>query len=85
MSLDVTGTARTAAELHGLIEKIDLIVLQLLNNEDADAGATFRIGDRQVNRTEYLRWLMQTRRDYVQELTRMPVWEATVLHSESRR
>jgi len=85
MPLDTTGTPRTAAELHGLIEKIDLIVLQLLSDESPDAGATFKIADRQVNRTEYLRWLLQARRDYVLELTRMPVWEATVLQPQSRR
>lgn len=85
MPLDTTGTPRTAAELHGLIEKIDLIVLQLLSDESPDAGATFKIGDRQVNRTEYLRWLLQARQDYVQELTRMPVWEATVLHPQGGR
>ena len=85
MPLDTTGTPRTAAELHGLIEKIDLIVLQLLSDESPDAGATFKIGDRQVNRTEYLRWLLQARRDYVQALTRMPVWKATVLHPQGRR
>lgn len=85
MPLDTAGTSRTAAELHGLIEKIDLIVLQLLSDESPDAGATFKIADRQVNRTEYLRWLLQARRDYVQELIRMPVWEATVVHPQGRR
>ncbi len=85
MPLDTTGTPRTAAELHGLIEKIDLIVLQLLSDESPDAGATFKIGDRQVNRTEYLRWLLQARRDYVQALIRMPVWEATVLQPQGGR
>ena len=63
----------------------DLIVLQLLSDESPDAGASFKIGDRSVQRTEYLRWLLQARRDYVLELTRMPVWEATVLHPQSRR
>ena len=85
MPLDTTGTPRTAVELHGLIEKIDLIVLQLLSDESPDSGASFKIGDRSVQRTEYLRWLLEARRDYVLELTRMPVWEATVLHPQSRR
>lgn len=75
----VSGTPRSAAELHGLIEKIDLLVLNLLSEEGYDAGATYRIGDRQVNRTEYLRWLMETRRAYVAELGRLPVWEPTVV------
>ena len=77
---------RSAVQGHGLdLDADDLIVLQLLSDESPDAGATFKIGDRQVNRTEYLRWLLQARRDYVQELTRMPVWEATVLHPQGRR
>ncbi len=42
----VSGTPRSAAELHGLIEKIDLLVLNLLSEEGYDAGATYRIGDR---------------------------------------
>ncbi len=70
-----------ASELHGLIEKIDLIVLNLLNDDNPDAGASFQIGDRQVNRTEYLRWLLQARSDYVRELMRTPVWETTVLQT----
>lgn len=84
MSLDtLTGTPRTAAQLHGLIDKIDTLVLQVLSDDNPDAGASYRIGDRQVQRTEYLRWLLSTRRDYVQELTRLPVWEATVVQTPS--
>ena len=80
MPLDtLTGTPRSAAQLHGLIEKIDTLVLQVLSDDNPDAGATYRIGDRQVQRTEYLRWLLSARRDYVQELSRLPVWEATAL------
>ena len=80
MPLDtLTGTPRSAAQLHGLIDKIDTLVLQVLSDDNPDAGATYRIGDRQVQRTEYLRWLLSARRDYVQELSRLPVWEATVV------
>lgn len=75
----LTGSNRTAAQLHGLIEKIDLQVLTLLSDEDPDAGASFRIGDRAVQRTEYLRWLLECRRTYVRELARQPAWESTVL------
>ena len=81
MPLDVTGSPRTVAELNGLIEKIDLIVLQLLSDDNPDAGATFQIGDRQVNRTEYLRWLLQARQGYVQQLMQTPVWEATIVRT----
>ena len=82
MPLDtLTGTPRTAAQLHGLIEKIDELVLALLSDDNPDAGASYRIGDRQVQRTEYLRWLLSVRRDYVQELARLPVWEATVVQT----
>jgi hypothetical protein len=76
----VSGTPRSAAELHGLIEKIDLLILNLLSEEGYDAGASYKIADRSVSRTEYLRWLLETRREYVQELTRLGVWEPTVLH-----
>lgn len=84
MPLDtLTGTPRTAAQLHGLIDKIDTLVLQVLSDESLDAGASYKIGDRQVQRTEYLRWLLTTRREYVQELARLPVWEATVIQTHS--
>lgn len=86
MSLDtLTGLPRSAAQLHGLIDKIDQLVLQVLSEENPDAGASYRIGDRQVARTEYLRWLLTTRREYVQELSRLPVWEATVVQPQSAR
>ncbi len=82
MPVDLTtlnGTSRSAAQLHGLIEKIDLQILTLLSDENPDAGASFRIGDRAVQRTEYLRWLLECRQTYVGELARQPAWEATVL------
>lgn len=82
MPVDLTtlnGTCRSAAQLHGLIEKIDLQILTLLSDENPDAGASFRIGDRAVQRTEYLRWLLECRQTYVSELTRQPAWETTVL------
>lgn len=75
----LSASPRTAAQLHGLIEKIDLLVLGVLSDENPDAGATFRAGDRTVQRTEYLRWLLSCRYQYVQELARLPVWEETVL------
>jgi hypothetical protein len=77
----VAGAARTAAELHALIEKIDLLVLNLLNEEGYDAGATYRLGDREVGRTEYLDWLRKMREDYVRELSRLPVWEPTTVRT----
>lgn len=86
MSLDtLTGTPRTAAQLHGLIDKIDTLVLQVLSDDNPDAGASYRVGDRQVSRTEYLRWLLTTRRSYVQELARLPVWETTIVQTPSPR
>lgn len=84
MSLDsLTGTPRTAAQLHGLIDQIDQQVLDVLSDENPDAGASFRVGDRQVERTEYLRWLLSCRQQYVGELARMPAWEATILQPQA--
>lgn len=84
MSLDtLTGMQRTASQLYGLIDQIDQQVLDLLSDENPDAGASFRIGDRQVERTEYLRWLLTCRREYTNELARLPAWEATVLFPRS--
>lgn len=86
MSLDtLTGSPRTATQLHGLIDKIDTLVLQVLSEENPDAGASYRVGDRQVSRTEYLRWLLTTRQAYVQELSRLPVWETTVVQTPNVR
>jgi hypothetical protein len=75
----VSASPRTAEELHALIEKIDLIVLNLGSDESYDAGASYRIGDREVERTEYLRWLKDMREVYVRELGRLPVWEPTTV------
>lgn len=75
----VTGAPRTAEELHGLIEKIDLFVLNLLSEEGYDAGASYRIGDREVGRTEYLKLLQELRGKYVAELGRLPAWEPTTV------
>jgi len=81
---ELNSSPRTAAQLHGLIEKIDLLVLQVLDDEDPDAGASFRIGDRSVNRTEYLAWLLKARQEFVKELSRLPAWETTTLVPRAR-
>ena len=75
----LSGTPRTRDQLLGLISRIDARILEILSDESPDAGATFRVGDREVQRTEYLRWLHETRQMYLRELASPPAWEATTL------
>jgi hypothetical protein len=73
----VAGTPRTAAQLMALIEKIDLAIYNLLNT-DKNAGVTYKVGDRTLDREGYLRWLLDARHTYVRQLQSLPAWEATV-------
>ena len=74
----VGGSARTAAQLMAILEKIDLAVYNLLNSTDKDAGASYRVGDRHLDRAGYLRWLLDARTEYRRQLARLPAWETTV-------
>lgn len=73
----VSGAARTAAQLLAIIEKIDLAVYNLLNT-DKNAGVSYRVGDRSYDRDGYLRWLLEARKEYQQQLAALPSWEETV-------
>jgi len=73
----ISAAARTAGQLLALIEKIDLAIYNLLN-EDKNAGVSYRIGDRRVERAAYLRWLLDARKTYSQQLARLPAWETSV-------
>jgi hypothetical protein len=73
----VSAGARTAGQLLALIEKIDLAIYNLVN-EDKNAGISYRIGDRHVDRAGYLRWLLDARKTYVRQLTSLPAWETSV-------
>jgi hypothetical protein len=73
----VAGAARTAAQLLGLIEKIDLAIYNLINT-GKDAGINYTVGDRSVDRDGYLQWLLSARKTYVLQLASLPAWEATV-------
>lgn len=73
----ITGQPRTAAQLLAILEKIDLAIYNLLN-EDKNAGISYRIGDRSVDRAGYLRWLLEARRLYTQQLSALPAWEVSI-------
>lgn len=84
MSLSsVTGMPLTIEQLHGLLAQVDQSILNLLV-DGPDAASRYRVGDREVDRDGYLRWLLETRREYVLAMSRMPVWEATQVVEESR-
>ena len=73
----ISGSFRTAAQLLAIIEKIDLAVYNLLNT-DKSAGVSYRVGDRTYDREGYLRWLLDARKTYQQQLESLPAWEETV-------
>jgi hypothetical protein len=73
----ISGSARTAAQLQAMVEKIDLAIYNLLN-EDKSAGVSYRIGDRRVDRAGYLRWLLEARKTYERQLKSLPAWEVSV-------
>ncbi len=73
----VSGSARTAAQLLAIIEKIDLAIYNLLNT-DKSAGVSYRIGDRTIDRDGYLLWLLNARKTYERQLASLPEWQATV-------
>jgi hypothetical protein len=73
----ISGTARTAAQLLALIEKIDLAIYNLVSS-DKNAGVSYRVGDRTYDREGYLRWLLDARQTYQQQLASLPAWEETV-------
>jgi hypothetical protein len=73
----VAGTPRTAAQLLAIIEKIDLAIYNLLHT-DKNAGISYRIGDRTIDRDGYLLWLLDARKTYERQLAALPAWETTV-------
>ncbi|MCS6976046.1 MAG: hypothetical protein NZM31_03420 [Gemmatales bacterium] len=73
----VSGQPRTAEQLLAILEKIDLAIYNLLN-EDKNAGISYRIGERSVERAGYLRWLLEARRLYMQQLASLPAWQVSV-------
>ncbi|MER3415960.1 MAG: hypothetical protein C4297_07085 [Gemmataceae bacterium] len=72
----VFGTPRSPEQLLAILEKIDLAIYNLLNT-DKNAGVTYRVGDRIVDRDGYLAWLLQARRLYGQLLASVPVWSVS--------
>ena len=73
----VSGTARTAAQLHALIEKIDLAIYNLLAS-DKNAAISYRVGDREIDREGYLLWLLDARKTYERQLAALPAWDTSV-------
>ena len=73
----ISGSARTAEQVLAIIEKIDLIVYNLLN-EGKNAAITYKIGDRTIDRNGYLLWLLDARKTYERLLSSLPAWEPTV-------
>jgi hypothetical protein len=73
----ISGSARTAPQLLALIEKIDLAIYNILNT-DKNAGVTYRVGDRILDRNGYLNWLLEARKTYARQLASLPAWETTV-------
>ncbi len=72
----VFGAARSAAQILAILEKIDLAVFRLLQTE-APLGMKYRVGDRELDHTGYLQWLLEARRTYERCLAALPGWEAT--------
>ncbi len=73
----VSAAALTAAQLLAIIEKIDLAIYNLLNT-DKNAGVSYRVGDRTIDRDGYLLWLLDARKTYERQLASLPAWEPTV-------
>ncbi len=73
----ISAGARTAAQVLAIIEKIDLLVYNLLSM-DKNACVSYRIGDRVIDRDGYLLWLLDARKTYEKQLAALPAWETTV-------
>jgi hypothetical protein len=73
----IAGQPRTAAQLLAILEKIDLALYNLLL-EGAGSAVSYRLGERQVERSAYLRWLVEARRLYTEQLSQLPSWQVSV-------
>jgi hypothetical protein len=73
----VSASQRTAAQVLAIIEKIDLAIYNLLAT-DKNAGVTYRVGDRVIDRDGYLLWLLDARKTYERQLAALPSWETSV-------
>ena len=79
----VTASSRTAEQLLAIIEQIDLAIYNL-PNADKNAGVSYRVGDRVIDRDGYLLWLLDARKTYEKQLNGLPAWVATTVADMDR-